>query len=94
MPGGIGELHLFSGDERLYRHRLCRMPDLHAFVPFTDAAEKTAAAAATDKIPGKPRPENRSNHVPLDILKCSQNRGRCQSSAANVSPVSLIPCPP
>ena len=43
-----------------------RLPDLHAFVPFTDAAEKTAAAAANEKILGKPRPENQSNHAPLD----------------------------
>lgn len=43
-----------------------RMPDLHAFVPFTDAAEKTAAAAANEKILGKPRPENQSNPAPLN----------------------------
>jgi len=43
-----------------------RLPDLNAFVPFTDAAEKTAAAAANEKILGKPRPENQSNHALLE----------------------------
>lgn len=42
-----------------------QLPDLHAFVPFTDEAEKTAAAAANEKILGKPSPEAQSNPTPL-----------------------------
>ena len=42
-----------------------RLPDLHAFVPFTGNAEMLAAAAANQKILGKPRTETQSNRVVL-----------------------------
>jgi hypothetical protein len=43
-----------------------QLPDLQAFVPFTDEAEKSVAAAANQKILGKPRAEGHSNRVELN----------------------------
>jgi hypothetical protein len=42
-----------------------RLPDLHAYVPFTGKAEMSAAAAANQKILGMPRTETQSNRVVL-----------------------------